>query len=62
MGERLYRSGDRTEADQEVDTTVPTVETTTDLDAVDKLLEEIDGILEANAEEFVRNYQQRGGE
>lgn len=29
---------------------------------VDKLLDEIDGILEENAEEFVKSYVQRGGE
>jgi len=28
----------------------------------DELLEEIDKVLEENAEEFVRNYIQRGGE
>lgn len=29
---------------------------------LDKVLDEIDEILEQNAEEFVRNYVQRGGE
>ena len=29
---------------------------------IDKLLDEIDGILEENAEEFVKSYVQRGGE
>ena len=29
---------------------------------IDKLLDEIDGILEENAEEFVKNYVQRGGQ
>ncbi|MBI5166287.1 MAG: ubiquitin-like protein Pup [candidate division NC10 bacterium] len=29
---------------------------------LDKLLDEIDAVLEENAEEFVRNYVQRGGE
>lgn len=28
----------------------------------DELLDEIDALLEENAEEFVKNYQQRGGE
>lgn len=32
---------------------------TSDLDA---LLDEIDGVLEVNAEEFVRSYVQKGGE
>ena len=29
---------------------------------LDELLDEIDGVLEDNAEEFVRNYVQKGGE
>ena len=29
---------------------------------IDKLLDEIDGILEENAEEFVKSYVQRGGQ
>ena len=29
---------------------------------LDKLLDEIDGLLEENAEEFVKSYVQRGGE
>ncbi len=31
-------------------------------DDLDKLVEDIDDILEENAEEFVKNYVQRGGE
>lgn len=33
-----------------------------DLNDVDELLDEIDAILEANAEDFVRGYVQKGGE
>ncbi|MDH5640774.1 MAG: ubiquitin-like protein Pup [Nitrospira sp.] len=29
---------------------------------IDKLVDEIDGVLEKNAEEFVKNYVQKGGE
>ncbi len=29
---------------------------------VDAILDEIDGVLEANAEEFVRSYVQKGGQ
>lgn len=29
---------------------------------LDDLLDEIDGVLEENAEEFVRNYVQKGGQ
>jgi ubiquitin-like protein Pup len=31
-------------------------------DKIDELLDEIDGVLEENAEELVRDYVQRGGE
>ena len=31
-------------------------------DKIDDLLEEIDSVLEENAEEFVKNYVQKGGE
>jgi ubiquitin-like protein Pup len=30
--------------------------------ALDSLLDEIDGVLETNAEEFVRSYVQKGGQ
>lgn len=33
-----------------------------DTSDVDDLLDEIDGVLEENAEEFVKNYVQKGGE
>jgi ubiquitin-like protein Pup len=32
------------------------------LEGVDALLDEIDGVLEENAEEFVRGYVQKGGQ
>ena len=31
-------------------------------DAVDRLIDEIDGVLEENAEVFVKSYVQRGGQ
>ena len=31
-------------------------------DDIDSVLDEIDGVLEANAEEFVRGFVQKGGE
>ena len=34
----------------------------TDTDEIDKLVDEIDEVLEENAEEFVRSYVQKGGE
>ena len=36
--------------------------TEADLSEVDDLLDEIDSVLEENAEEFVKNYVQKGGE
>ena len=33
-----------------------------DTSDVDDLLDEIDGVLEENAEEFVKNYVQKGGQ
>jgi prokaryotic ubiquitin-like protein Pup len=33
-----------------------------DTSDIDDLLDEIDGVLEENAEEFVKNYVQKGGE
>lgn len=32
------------------------------IESTDDLLDEIDGLLEGNAEEFVRSYVQKGGE
>lgn len=33
-----------------------------DLEYTDDLLDEIDGVLEENAQEFVKNYVQKGGQ
>jgi len=53
-----------TEADQEVEEAVPaTSERGEKIKAeLDDLLDEIDEVLEDNAEEFVRNYVQKGGQ
>jgi prokaryotic ubiquitin-like protein Pup len=53
-----------TEADVEVEeTTPPTSERGEKIKAeLDDLLDEIDEVLEDNAEEFVRNYVQKGGQ
>jgi prokaryotic ubiquitin-like protein Pup len=53
--QRSTRSREETE---EVEASVDT-EVTED---VDSLLDEIDGVLEENAEEFVRAYVQKGGQ
>ena len=49
-----------TEATEEIAATQE--QAATDLDALDDLLDEIDSVLEENAEEFVRNYIQKGGQ
>ncbi len=55
---------ERTETEEAVDdTTVAPSERGEKLKAeLDDLLDEIDEVLEDNAEEFVRNYVQKGGE
>ena len=60
--QRTTRSREETEeVEASVDTEASdrTKEVTED---VDSLLDEIDGVLEENAEEFVRAYVQKGGE
>jgi ubiquitin-like protein Pup len=49
------REDDQVEATEETKAEAQT-------DEVDDLLDEIDEVLEANAEEFVRSYVQKGGE
>lgn len=67
MAERTKKIVERTTA---TDTDLPPVansartsDKTTPLDDdIDSILDEIDDVLEANAEDFVRNYVQKGGE
>ena len=47
------------EVDEEVVVDAQPSETT---EKIDDLLDEIDSVLEENAEEFVKNYVQKGGE
>lgn len=63
MKERIkkQRSGDQTVEASESDVT-PTADATRLKDDLDDLLDEIDDALETNAEEFVKNYVQKGGE
>lgn len=51
----------KTETVQEVEPKVPESAEAVKED-IDDLLDEIDGLLESNAEEFVRNYVQKGGQ
>ena len=59
--EQRRRSTSRTD-DAEIEET-PNAQAGEELKAeLDDLLDEIDGVLETNAEEFVKNYVQKGGE
>jgi prokaryotic ubiquitin-like protein Pup len=55
---RKQRPARDTEQDAEATEKVEAVDTS----EVDDLLDEIDDVLEENAEEFVKNYVQKGGE
>ncbi|QXG76131.1 ubiquitin-like protein Pup [Modestobacter sp. L9-4] len=60
--QRSTRSREETEeveASVDTETSERTKEVTDD---VDSLLDEIDGVLEENAEEFVKSYVQKGGQ
>ncbi len=64
MAEREQKRRTTTERSDEVVEDVPATSATGEkLKAeLDDLLDEIDEVLEDNAEEFVRNYVQKGGE
>lgn len=55
-------SARRTEAEVEQEEVVENVKASTQDAGVDDLLDEIDGVLEQNAEEFVRGFVQKGGQ
>lgn len=60
--ERKQRKSDRSAQDAEVTATRDT-RVGEDLSGkIDDLLDEIDTVLEENAEEFVKNYVQKGGQ
>lgn len=54
--ERSHRAEEETLEEE------PTRATQADDDEFDSLLDEIDGVLESNAAEFVRSFVQKGGE
>jgi ubiquitin-like protein Pup len=61
MTERERRS-DSTATPQEDIQDAPTARGQEVAEKIDDLLDEIDTVLEENAEEFVKNYVQKGGE
>ncbi|KNC19528.1 hypothetical protein AC792_06005 [Arthrobacter sp. RIT-PI-e] len=63
--DRITRSGTSADTEQEVPEPAPAVPATQDTaqtQGVVDLLDEIDGVLESNAEEFVRGFVQKGGQ
>ena len=58
-GEQSRRPKPREEEQEKVEETKASSEEEAD---VDELLDEIDEVLESNAEEFVRSYVQKGGQ
>lgn len=62
MQERIKKSGKRVEESDEVDVSSENATGERLRAELDDLLDEIDEVLETNAEEFVRGYVQKGGE
>ena len=65
MQERIRQqktTAPETSAPSEADTAKTTEAAEKIKSDIDDLLDEIDGVLESNAEEFVKNYVQKGGE
>lgn len=57
------RTAPRKESEEDVvDDISEVTETESGGDSLDELLDEIDSVLEENAEEFVKNYVQKGGQ
>jgi len=60
--ERKQSKKTRSEEDAEVSESVGNAATGELAEKIDDLLDEIDSVLEENAEEFVKNYVQKGGQ
>ncbi len=63
--DRINRSGTSAESEEELPEpaqAAPTTQDSAQTQGVDDLLDEIDGVLESNAEEFVRGFVQKGGQ
>lgn len=62
MGARKQRTSATSTEPVEIVGVTPSVNRSEALEGLDDLLDEIDEALEVNAEEFVRNYVQKGGQ
>ncbi len=64
MGEQLYKSGGNSGDDEPIDAQAGQGQERREklAEETDDLLDEIDGVLEENAEDFVRGYIQKGGQ
>ncbi len=60
--ERKQRPAPKGRVDEEVEDLAPTKQGEELKEELDDLLDEIDSVLEENAEDFVKSYVQKGGE
>ena len=60
--ERKQRPAPKERADEEVEDLAPTKQGEELKEELDDLLDEIDYVLEENAEDFVKSYVQKGGQ
>ncbi|WDF31827.1 ubiquitin-like protein Pup [Arthrobacter agilis] len=63
--DRISTGGSSSESEEELPEpapAAPAAQESAQTQGVDDLLDEIDGVLESNAEEFVRGFVQKGGQ
>lgn len=59
---RQFRHSHESDAPPPEEESTPTAAAQKSEDALDSVLDEIDGVLQANAETFVRSFVQKGGQ
>ena len=60
--DQIHKRRAKKEDSAEVEAAQPSASSETSMEDIDDLLDEIDSVLEENAEEFVKSYVQKGGE